>query len=113
MPGMDTNQHYHATSDALQLDKLTADDGSNSPKQTAHSLSQSLGGSRTSVDLLRRMSLLHQRQPSVSGHDLQEAYTSLKLSGNVISVAICIPYSLSLRTDGDWVSMVTLQDPVY
>lgn len=64
---------------------------------------------RTSAELLRRLSLVDQTQPSQSELDPCKSHPSLELSGNLISATICIPYSLGFRESGSWVSLVNAQ----
>ena len=51
-------------------------------------------------DALLRSSLMDQS----AKFRLREMYAGLKLSGNVISAAFCIPFKVSLNAKGEWVS---------
>jgi trehalose 6-phosphate synthase/phosphatase len=60
-------------------------------------------GARTGAELLRRLSLVNSvTQPEAMDIDPQVSHPGLRLSGNVISATVCIPYSVGMRFGGDW-----------
>lgn len=60
-------------------------------------------GARTGAELLRRLSLVDSAtQPERLDIDPRTSHPGLRLSGNVISAAVCIPYSVGLRFGGEW-----------
>ena len=60
-------------------------------------------GSRSSAELLRRLSLVDSDCPSTPEVDPRAAYPALNLSGRIISATFCIPHSLGFRSGQDWV----------
>ena len=59
-------------------------------------------GARTGEELLRRLSLVDAVQTEVFDIDPQVAYPGLRLSGNVISAFVCIPYQVGFSAGGEW-----------
>lgn len=59
-------------------------------------------GAQSGADLLRRLSLTETTPPQKFDLDPQRAYPGLKLSGNIISASICLPYSFQHVVGGDW-----------
>jgi trehalose 6-phosphate synthase/phosphatase len=60
-------------------------------------------GARTGAELLRRLSLVTSvSQPESMDIDPRTAHPGLRLTGNVISATVCIPYSVGMRFDGEW-----------
>lgn len=58
-------------------------------------------GPTTGEELLRQLSLTQKADPRADHSDLD-------LSGNVISVAFCLPYKVGYAPDGDWVGCTLL-----
>ncbi|KAI4145844.1 MAG: hypothetical protein LQ340_006143 [Diploschistes diacapsis] len=56
--------------------------------------------SRTSEELLRRLSLTHSERPVAPSLDPRAAYPTLQLSGNILSAAICVRKAFSFGEDG-------------
>ena len=59
-------------------------------------------GARSGAELLRRLSLVDPARVEAFDFDPQVAYPGLKLSGNIISAAICLPYQFGHRPGGEW-----------
>ena len=60
-------------------------------------------GARTGAELLRRLSLVHSvSQPESMDIDPQTSHPGLRLTGNVISATVCIPYTVGMRFGGEW-----------
>jgi trehalose 6-phosphate synthase/phosphatase len=59
-------------------------------------------GACTGAELLRRMSLVDNAGNQPLRIDPRAAHPGLKLSGNVISASVCIPYSIGLDRSGRW-----------
>lgn len=59
-------------------------------------------GARTGAELLRRLSLTEPYTPEKLDLDPKKTYPGLKLSGNIISASICLPYQFKHQADGDW-----------
>lgn len=68
-----------------------------------HSPTEMAKGAKTGAELLRRLSLVGSvSQPESMDIDPRAAHPGLRLSGNVISATVCIPYSVGLHLDGEW-----------
>lgn len=59
-------------------------------------------GARTRAELLRRLSLTEPYKPETFDLNPQKAYPGLKLTGNIISASICLPYQFKHQADGEW-----------
>lgn len=59
-------------------------------------------GARSGAELLRRLSILDSTGADAVEIDPRVAHPGLRLSGNVISAAVCIPYALGIRSNGKW-----------
>jgi hypothetical protein len=72
---------------------------------SAQSPSEAASGAKSNRDILRRMSLAGgpKRQDSLNDIDPRAAFSSLGLSGGIISATFCIPHSLQYRKGADWV----------
>lgn len=66
---------------------------------------KAVSGSRTSGELLRRLSLVDADRPKTPEPDPRVMYPSLNLSGGIISASFCIPYSLGFSNGREWVSI--------
>ena len=66
-------------------------------------------GSRSSGELLRRLSLIDGVRPHISLADPCLTYPSLNLSGGIISATFCMPHTLGFETGHDWVSIHALE----
>jgi trehalose 6-phosphate synthase/phosphatase len=75
---------------------------------SAQSPSEAADGARTNRDILRRMSLTGgpKRQETLNELDPRVTFSSLGLSGGIISATFCIPHSLQYRKGADWVGAV-------
>lgn len=59
-------------------------------------------GAKSGKDLLRRLSLVDNKEAETLDIDPRTAYPGLRLSGNVISATFCIPYQLTHGPNGEW-----------
>lgn len=59
---------------------------------------------KSGSELLRRLSL--KEVLTMRATDFQQQYSSLSLTGRIISVAFCIPHKLYFRAGEDWVRFV-------
>ena len=59
-------------------------------------------GAQSPADLLRRLSLTSSAPPQKIDTDFKSAYPGLKLSGNIISASICLPYQFHHAVGNDW-----------
>src|SRR5947209_6430932 len=90
--------HWNANSyfAPKQSDSQSSTESPNSPTEVAR-------GARTRAELLRRLSLVNSvSQPERMGIDPKTSHPGLRLTGNVISATVCIPYSVGLRLGGEW-----------
>jgi trehalose 6-phosphate synthase/phosphatase len=79
-----------------RADSKTSTERVDSPTEVAK-------GARTGAELLRRLSLVNSiSQPESIDIDPRTSHPGLRLSGNVISATVCIPYSVRMRFGGDW-----------
>jgi trehalose 6-phosphate synthase/phosphatase len=72
---------------------------------SAQSPSEAASGAKSNRDILRRMSLTGglKRQDSLNEIDPRAAFSTLGLSGGIISATFCIPHSLQYRKGAEWV----------
>lgn len=68
----------------------------------ADSPSEVAKGARTGAELLRRLSLVDRPKSETVDVDPRVAYPGLRLSGNVISATVCIPYKVGYQFGGEW-----------
>jgi trehalose 6-phosphate synthase/phosphatase len=90
--------HWNANSyfAPKQSDSQTSTGRPDSPMEAAK-------GARTGAELLRRLSLVNSvSQPESMDIDPQTSHPGLRLTGNVISATVCIPYSVGIRFGGEW-----------
>jgi len=59
-------------------------------------------GAKSGADLLRRLSLVETTPAETLDLDPKSSYPDLRLSGNVISATICLPYQIGHRAGGEW-----------
>ena len=59
-------------------------------------------GARSGAELLRRLSLVDAAQTETLDIDPRQSHPGLRLTGNVISATVCIPYSVGYRFGGEW-----------
>jgi hypothetical protein len=76
------------------------------PDEISDSPVRATTGSRSSADLLRRLSLVDGDRPNTPEIDPRAAYPNLSLSGRIISATFCIPHSLEFRSGHDWVGTI-------
>jgi trehalose 6-phosphate synthase/phosphatase len=77
--------------------------GDQTSQQTrAGSPSEAARGARTGAELLRRLSLVERPKSATLDVDPRTAYPGLRLSGNVISATVCIPYTVGYQFGGEW-----------
>jgi trehalose 6-phosphate synthase/phosphatase len=72
---------------------------STSPSESAADAAK---GAKTPAELLRRLSLTEPYKPETFDLNPQKAYPGLKLSGNIISASICLPYQFKHQANNDW-----------
>lgn len=77
----------------------TASEDAKVPSGTA---AHAARGAQSGADLLRRLSLTDTAPPQALNLDPQRAYPGLKLTGNIISASICLPYQFQHVVGGDW-----------
>src|SRR2546423_7674591 len=90
--------HWNANSyfAPKQSDWHTSAEHPDSPTEVAK-------GARTGAELLRRLSLVNSvSQPESMDIDPRTSHPGLRLTGNVISATVCIPYSVGMRFGGEW-----------
>ncbi|MCJ1319724.1 threalose-6-phosphate phosphatase [Xylographa vitiligo] len=68
----------------------------------ADSPAKAASGSRSSADLLRRLSLVDGDRPAIPFLDPQVEYPALNLTGRILSATFCIPHTLGFRSGRDW-----------
>ncbi|ETN45523.1 trehalose-phosphatase [Cyphellophora europaea CBS 101466] len=73
--------------------------GSISPSE---SVADAAKGVKTGAELLRRLSLAEPHKPETFNFNPTKVYPGLKLSGNIISASICLPYQFKHQAGGDW-----------
>ena len=59
-------------------------------------------GARDGADLLRRLSMVDPARAETFDFDPKTTYPGLKLSGNIISASICLPYQFGHNPSGEW-----------
>ncbi len=59
-------------------------------------------GARSGAELLRRLSLIDPARVEAFDYDPRVTHPGLKLSGNIISATICLPYQFGHRPGGEW-----------
>jgi trehalose 6-phosphate synthase/phosphatase len=59
-------------------------------------------GAKSRAEILRRLSLTEAPAPKTFDLDPQKTHPGLKLSGNIISASICLPYSFKHHPGKDW-----------
>lgn len=59
-------------------------------------------GAKSRKDILRRLSLVDTGRPQVSEAVTPGTYPELKLTGNIISATVCIPYNVGYCTNSGW-----------
>ena len=77
-------------------------DGSQASATRPDSPTEVVKGANTGAELLRRLSLVDAVRPGTLDIDPRLAHPGLRLSGNVISATVCIPYQVGIRFGGDW-----------
>ena len=78
---------------------FTAPNAPPNPESSA----QAMAAVRSSAELVKDLDPVNSDLPSTLMADPHLAYPSLNLSGNVISAAFCIPYTLKFHEGGSWV----------
>jgi trehalose 6-phosphate synthase/phosphatase len=68
----------------------------------ADSPSEAARGARNGAELLRRLSLVERPKSEMLDVDPRTMYPGLRLSGNVISATVCIPYKVGYQFGGEW-----------
>ncbi|MCJ1435422.1 threalose-6-phosphate phosphatase [Xylographa pallens] len=68
----------------------------------ADSPMKAASGSRSSADLLRRLSLVDGDRPATPYLDPQVEYPALNLTGRILSATFCIPHTLGFKSGRDW-----------
>ena len=81
---------------------FTPKTGATESQATPDSPVEMAKGARTGAELLRRLSLTHTARTEAADIDPRLLHPGLRLSGNIISASVCIPYSVGLRPDGEW-----------
>ena len=84
--------------------------GSEAP---ADSPTRAASGSRSSAELLRRLSLVDPDRPATPYLDPQVEYPALNLTGRIISATFCIPHTLGFRSGRDWVCVFSALGSVF
>ncbi|MCJ1471546.1 threalose-6-phosphate phosphatase [Lambiella insularis] len=74
----------------------------NGSEAAPDSPTKAASGSRSSAELLRRLSLVVGDRPATPTLDPRDAYPALHLTGRIISATFCIPHSLGFRSGRDW-----------
>ena len=59
-------------------------------------------GARTGAELLRKLSLVAAPASEPLDVDPRTVHPGLRLSGNIITAAVCTPYSIGLTSSGQW-----------
>ena len=59
-------------------------------------------GAKSAAELLRRLSIIKPPKSEDADVDPRLIHPALKLSGNIISATVCIPYSVGKHEDGEW-----------
>ena len=68
----------------------------------ADSPSEVAKGARTGAELLRRLSLVERPRRDTPDLDSRITHPGLRLSGNIISATVCIPYQVGYYFGGEW-----------
>ena len=77
---------------------------------TPSSPAEAAKNARSGKDLLRRLSLVGVASPVLPEVDPREQHPGLRLSGRIISAALCIPYRVYRHSGLDWVSNRKIYD---
>ncbi|KAL9108400.1 MAG: hypothetical protein Q9227_006861 [Pyrenula ochraceoflavens] len=91
--------HWNSNSYFAPKDSVSESPNSKPPE----SPEEAAKGVQSGAELLRRLSLATPLSPESLDQDPKAAYPGLKLTGNIISAAVCIPYAVAFRPGSEWI----------